>query len=255
MYSGSFMGISAPDWIATKIERDWNKEDAEIANLYSAQAAGRQMEFQERMSNTAHQRAVTDLKAAGLNPMLAMGGVGASTPQGAGFSGAQPHQTRIAQTSIPVATAAQIDNLRANTDKTSAEAAEIRERTPTHGVERELKAHESARIRQEIRESGERIELIGVQQARETASAENIRQQTQNLQAELPRIKALITQVRQSNAANLPEVQRKLADLDRLFKEFETPGKQADEAFATTPGGAVLRAIGHAIKALSPLIR
>lgn len=52
-------------------------------NAFNAAQAEAQRNYETQMANTAHQREVQDLQAAGLNPVLSAGGTGAVTPNGA----------------------------------------------------------------------------------------------------------------------------------------------------------------------------
>lgn len=59
--------------ISASRARDFSKSEAQVAR-----------DFTERMSSTAFQRGVKDMKAAGINPLLAYSKGGASTPNAAG---------------------------------------------------------------------------------------------------------------------------------------------------------------------------
>lgn len=70
-----------------QINRDFQTSSNKIAMDFEAEQAQLNRDFQASMSNTAYQRAVDDLKAAGLNPILAYSQGGASTVSGSTASG------------------------------------------------------------------------------------------------------------------------------------------------------------------------
>lgn len=114
--------------------RDWQGVQNQKAMDFNAAQAKQQMDFQYDQSRTQYQRAVGDLEAAGLNPMLAVSNGGNSSMSGAAGSGVtsagsvatvQPNVpvNRFNQAADAASTLATVKQTQAATDNTAADTA------------------------------------------------------------------------------------------------------------------------------------
>lgn len=82
--------VAREDWMRGEMSADNAYERAmkqlEYQNQFNAEEAQKDRDFQERMRDTAYQAAMSDMKKAGLNPILAYTQGGAASPSGSAAS-------------------------------------------------------------------------------------------------------------------------------------------------------------------------
>lgn len=105
-----FMAAAAGSFLSYRGQEDTNQSNMDIAR--------EQMKFQERMSSSAYQRSVADMKAAGINPILAYSQGGASSPSGASATMQNAVAPAMSSAMDALRLKFEIDNMRAQNEKT-----------------------------------------------------------------------------------------------------------------------------------------
>lgn len=180
-----------------------------VSSALNVREAGKNRRWQERMSNTAHQREVKDLRAAGLNPMLSRLN-GASTPSGDRAEIGNPVGEAVSSALQAKLLKAQIGLIEDQALKTRTEAADIQGQWNAGRFDRLRSETELAALSVE-----ERRQMIPLALDRARAEIEA----TTN-SARASRARAMLDEAARTGAVNVEAFEREMGELGPRLRFF-----------------------------------
>lgn len=161
-----------------------------MSNRANAKEAEKNRDFQEEMSGTAYQRAVSDMKAAGINPMLASKLGGASTP-----SGSQATQTDAITPGVNSGLAAyraglETKQIEANVEKTHADTQKSQADTDFIKAETVKSAKSAGLVEAQTVHSTASAKQAEAQAAVLNATVDKVLEDTKHIKSDRARVEA-----------------------------------------------------------------
>lgn len=204
--------------------QEWNQWNMAYANQLNQQSANTAMEFAAHQSNTAHQREVMDLRAAGLNPILSgTGGMGAPSTGGQVGSVGTPSGPKA---NAPTPQVTQLGNIVSSAFGAMQAMASATKATAETNY---LQGAQTAKTKQET-ETSKSAAVVNETRARLN------KDQSLKIASEIENIKAVRENIPKTGAytdAQTAQLKQSIENLKQVFRKLKVEGdiSQQDQAY------------------------